>query len=247
MTRGSLTRIVGALAEVTDVKGVALNELVRVGDRQLLAEVLRVSGDVATLQVFEETTGVRVGEPVARDGLPLAVELGPGLLGTVIDGIGRPLGRLAEMAGTFIQPGQTAPTLDRAKRYRFTPSCAIGDRVEAGDVLGTVEERGGFALKVMVPPGRAGEVRSIREGEVAVDDGVVHLGEGDPITLLQKWPVRRPRPSALRLETPRPFITGQRIFDLLFPGGRGRHGGGARRVRHGQDRDRTGPRQVRRC
>jgi V/A-type H+/Na+-transporting ATPase subunit A len=217
MTGGSLTRIVGALAEATGLKGIALNELVRVGDRRLLAEVLRVSGEVATLQVFEETTGVCLGEPVTADGLPLAIELGPGLLGTVIDGIGRPLSRLAEMAGTFIQPGQTAPTLDRERRYRFTPSCAVGARVEAGDIVGTVEERGGFALKVMVPPGRAGEVRSVQEGDFRVDDGVVHLADGDPITLLQKWPVRRPRPSGPRIETLRPFITGQRIFDLLFP------------------------------
>ncbi len=217
MSRGTLTRVVGALAEAAGLHGVSLNELVRVGHRQLLGEVLRVSGDQATLQVFEETTGVRVGEPVVREGLPLAIELGPGLLGSVIDGIGRPLARLAEMGGTFIQPGATVPTLDRAARWVFTPSCAVGDAVEPGDVIGTVVDRGGLLTSVMVPPGRRGVVRAARAGEVAVDAPVVELMDGDPITLIQKWPVRRPRPLASRVEATRPFLTGQRIFDLLFP------------------------------
>src|SRR5512138_3549295 len=149
MTAGTLTRVVGALAEARGLAGVTLNELVRVGRRQLLAEVLRVSSDTATLQVFEETSGVRVGEPVVREGLPLAIELGPGLLGSVIDGIGRPLGGLADLTGQFIQAGATLPTLDRTRRFPFAPTCAVGDRVEAGDVLGTIQERGGFALKLL--------------------------------------------------------------------------------------------------
>jgi len=214
---GRLTRVVGALAEVKGLAGVALNELVRVGHRQLLAEVLRVTGDMATLQVFEETAGLRVGEPVRREGLPLTIELAPGLLGSVIDGIGRPLGRIAELTGHFIQAGTTAPTIDRARRFQFTPACAVGDRVEPGDVLGTIEDRGGFALKVLTPPGRSGLVRTVHPGGLTVTDAAVVLDSGEPIAVMQKWPVRRPRPGASRVEATRPFLTGQRVLDFLFP------------------------------
>lgn len=217
MISGTVTRVVGALAEATGLGHVALNELVRVGRRQLLAEVLRVNGDVATLQVFEETTGVRVGEPVVRDGSPLSIELGPGLLGSVIDGIGRPLGRLAELTGTFIQPGVTAATLDRTQVVPFVPACAVGDRVAPGDVIGSVVERGGFSLRVLAPPNRSGVVRAVREGAVRVTDPVVILDTGDPLTVMERWPVRRPRPSRSRLDATRPFLSGQRVFDFLFP------------------------------
>jgi V/A-type H+-transporting ATPase subunit A len=209
--------VVGALAEATGLDGVGLNELVRVGNRQLLAEVLRVTNETATLQVFEETSGLRVGEPVVREGLPLAIELGPGLLGSVLDGIGRPLGRLAESTGSFLRAGATVPTLDRHLRYSFTSSCNIGDRVEAGDVLGTIEERGGFALKLLVPPGRRGVVQEVRRGEITVTDELIRLNDGGAVVAMQKWPVRRPRPAAARIEATRPFLTGQRALDFLFP------------------------------
>ena len=217
MTAGRLTRVVGALAEADGLAGVALNELVRVGNRQLVAEVLRVTGDHATLQVFEETTGLRVGEPVVREGAPLTIELGPGLLGAVIDGIGRPLGRLAELTGRFIETGSVAPTLDRTRRFPFVPACAVGDRVEPGDVLGTIEERGGFALKVLMPAGRSGRVHIVHRGGVTVNDPVVALDSGETISAMEKWPVRRPRPVASRVEAMRPFLTGQRVLDFLFP------------------------------
>ena len=216
-TTGRVTRVVGALAEATGLDGVALNELTRVGDRRLLAEVLRVSGDIATLQVFEETSGLSTGEPVIREGGPLSIELGPGLLGSVIDGIGRPLGRLGELTGAFIAPGTTAPTIDRTRMFQFIASCTIGDRVEPGDVLGTIDERGGIALKILVPPGRSGVVRAVHQGPVTVDDPVVTLDEGAPLTVVQQWPVRRSRPARSRVEATRPFLTGQRVFDFLFP------------------------------
>jgi|KBSSwiStaDraftv2_1062776.scaffolds.fasta_scaffold00356_32 V/A-type H+-transporting ATPase subunit A len=215
--QGRLVRVVGALAEAGGLTGVALNELVRVGQRKLLAEVLRVTGETATLQVFEETSGLRVGEPVVREGLPLAIELGPGLLGSVIDGIGRPLGRLADSIGQFIQAGATVPTLDRNRRFRFTPTCSVGDRIESGDVIGTIEERGGFALKLMMPPGASGIVQAVHRGEVTVTDEVVRLDSGMSVTAMQKWPVRRPRPAADRVDTTRPLVTGQRVLDFLFP------------------------------
>ena len=214
---GRVTRAVGALVEADGLTGVAMNELVRVGARKLLAEVLRVSGDRATLQVFEETAGIRVGEPVAREETPITIELGPGLLGSVIDGIGRPFGRLAELTGQFIEPGTAVPTLDRRHRFRFTPTCAAGDRVEAGDVLGTVDERGGLALKVLVPPGHSGLVQRVHGGEVTVVDPVVVLDSGEQITAMQRWTVRRPRPVASRVDATRPFLTGQRVLDFLFP------------------------------
>jgi V/A-type H+-transporting ATPase subunit A len=209
--------VVGALGEVKGLSGIALNELVRVGNRQVLAEVLRVAGDRATLQIFEDTAGLRVGEPVVREGLPLTIELGPGLLGSVIDGIGRPLGRLADLTGHFIQAGTTVPTIDRTRRFHFAPTCNVGERVGPGDVLGTIADRGGFVLSVMVPPGKSGLVRTVREGDVTVSDTVVVLDSGEAITVMQKWPVRRARPVAARVEAARPFLTGQRVLDFLFP------------------------------
>lgn len=221
MTTGSLTRVVGTLADAVGLGGVALHELVRVGHRRLMGEVLRISGEVATLQVFEDTTGLCLGEPVTRDGAPLTIELGPGLLGQVIDGIGRPLRQLADSSGTFLEPGAFAPTLDRERRFVFEPAREVHDRVEAGDVVGAVEDRGGFSVKVLVPPGRAGVVTRIHRGEATVTDPVVWLDEGAPLTMAERWPVRRPRPAGGRLAPTQPFLTGQRVFDLLFPVGEG--------------------------
>ena len=217
MTTGRVIRVVGALIEADGLTGVAMNELVRVGERQLLAEVLRVSGDRATLQVFEETAGVRLGEAVLRENMPITIELGPGLLGGVIDGIGRPLGQLAELTGRFIQPGTIVPTLDRGRRFHFTPTCAAGNHVESGDVVGTVDERGGLVLKVLIPPGVSGIVQRVHRGDFTVDDPLVFLDSGVTIAASQPWPVRRPRPVASRLDAARPFLTGQRVLDFLFP------------------------------
>lgn len=217
MNDGTLTRVVGALAEVDGLPAAALGDLVRVGRVGLLGEILRVGGGRATLQIFEDTTGVAVGERVVSEGQPLSIELGPGLLGGVLDGIGRPLGRIADIDGTFLKPGARVPTLDRARRFRFVPSCAAGDHVGPGDRVGTIEGAGQWSGSVLVPPDRQGVVRSVAAGEVATSDPVVWLDEGDPIGLLQRWPVRRPRPSAGRLGAERPFLTGQRILDLLFP------------------------------
>lgn len=217
MSGARIIRVVGALAEASGMRDGVLNELVRVGEGNLLAEVLRITEDRATLQVFEDTSGLALGESVRREKLPLEVELGPGLLGSVIDGIGRPLGALALQCGDFILPGATAPTIDRARRFVFRPTLAAGASVREGDVLGTVEERGGFEHRIMVPPGKSGVVHALREGEVGVDDPIGELEGGTVLRLSQRWPVRRPRPSAARLASPRPLLTGQRIFDFLFP------------------------------
>jgi V/A-type H+/Na+-transporting ATPase subunit A len=214
--QGRITRIVGALAEASGMRDARLNELVHVGAAGLQAEVLRVAGDSATLQVFEDTAGLALGEPVRRSGGPLFAELGPGLLGSVIDGIGRPLARLAEASGDFIGAGVELPTLDRARRHEFRPSVAAGSEVEPGDTLGQVDECG-LAHLVMVPPGRRGRLRAIRAGAWRVDEAFGELDDGTALTLLQRWPLRRPRPAAARLPCDRPLVTGQRIFDLLFP------------------------------
>ncbi len=154
---------------------------------------------------------------MAGSGGPLTIELGPGLLGSVIDGVGRPLGRLAETGGDFITPGAWAPTLDRARRWRFTPAVAAGAVLAPGDVLGAVEEQPGFAHRVLVPPGGGGTLTMIAAGELGVDDPVAEFAAGAPVTLAQRWPMRAPRPVAERLAADRPLITGQRIFDFLFP------------------------------
>jgi V/A-type H+-transporting ATPase subunit A len=217
MSGATLIRLSGALAEARPMPGAALFELAHVGSRGLLGEVIRVRGDLATLQVYEDTTGLCTGEPVTPTGRALTVTLGPGLLGAVLDGTGRPLGRLAELSGDFLQPGAAAPTLDPDVRWRFTPSAGAGDRVAGGDVLGVVEERPGIAHRILVPPDQGGVVAELREGEFTATEPIGRLTDGTPLCLAHPWPVRRARPVAERLPDDRPFVTGQRILDLLFP------------------------------
>jgi V/A-type H+-transporting ATPase subunit A len=207
----------GALAEAAPLPGAALYELVRVGTRGLLGEVIRVTGDRATIQIYEDTAGLQLGEPVAGTGESLTIHLGPGLLGAVLDGVGRPLASLAQQSGDFIAPGIAAPTLDAARRWRFTPRCALGDRVTGGDVLGTVAERPGVMHHVMVPPDVAGTIAAIAGGSYTVADAIGRLTDGTELYLGHHWPVRRPRPAARRVPASQPLVTGQRVFDFLFP------------------------------
>ncbi len=217
MSEARILRISGSLAEVAPLREAALYELVRVGARGLLGEVVRVAGDLATVQVYEDTTGLEVGEPVTATGLPLTIHLGPGLLGSVLDGVGRPLARIADTAGDFIEPGIVAATLDAAHRWTFVPAVKPGAPVEGGDVLGTVLERPGFEHRIQVPPGVRGTVAELAAGEFGVGDAIGRLAEGTALALAQQWPVREPRPAARRLPSREPFITGQRVFDFLFP------------------------------
>ncbi len=209
-----IVRIAGTLAEAAPLRDAALYDLVRVGDRGLLAEVIRFDGERATLQVFEDTTGLAIGEGLASTGGSLAVELGPGLLGAILDGVGRPLARLADASGDFIAPGATAPTLDRDRRWRFVPRVRPGDAIAAGDVLGTVDENG---FEHRVPAERDGIVASIREASVTVDEAFGALSDGTPLVLARRWSIRRPRPVTERLPANHQLVTGQRVFDLLFP------------------------------
>lgn len=210
-----LRRVSGALAEASPLADVALFELVRVGARGLLGEVIRVQRDRATIQVYEDTAGLQLGEPVVPSGRALTIQLGPGLLGSVLDGVGRPLSALAA-SGDFIMPGIAATTLDAARRWDFTPTARPGASVAGGDVLGTVQEPG-MTHPILVPPGVSGTLASLEAGSYAVADAIGALGDGTPLRLAHDWPVRHPRPTARRLAADRPLVTGQRVFDFLFP------------------------------
>lgn len=217
MTTPRLVRISGALAEAEPFAAAALYELVRVGERGLFGEIVRVAGRRATIQVYEETNGLQVGEPVTPTGSALTIELGPGLLGGVFDGVGRPLAQIAATAGAFIGPGTQAPTLDPERRWDFTPTVAAGAVIAAGDQLGTVAERPGMIHRILAPPTVSGRVADLAAGNVRVADAIGHLDDGTPLALAHHWPVRRPRPVARRMPLDAPFVTGQRVFDFLFP------------------------------
>jgi V/A-type H+-transporting ATPase subunit A len=211
-----ITRVAGSLVEASPLRA-SLYELAAVGDRRMLGEIIRQRGAVATLQVYEDTTGLTTGEPVEALGSTLSAQLGPGLLGSVLDGIGRPLARVAELTGDFIAPGTSADTLDAAVKWKFAATRAPGGRVDPGDILGTIEERTGMTHRVMVPPGISGTLASIASGEFTIADEIGALDDGTPIRLAHRWPVRTPRPVSGRLAGSRPFVTGQRVFDLFFP------------------------------
>jgi len=195
----------------------ALYEVVRVGDRSLLGEVIRVQGDVATIQVFEDTAGLALEEPVEATGAPLRARLGPGLLGSVLDGIGRPLASLAAREGNFLAPGVGAPMLDEERSWVFTPLRMPGDEVQGGDILGHVTEREAFSHPILVPPTLAGTLTTIETGAFTLTDTIATLADGTALHLAQDWPVRVPRPVRTWQAATRPFITGQRVFDFLFP------------------------------
>jgi len=211
-----VTRVAGALVEARPCAP-ALYELAYVGARRLLAEVVRVEHDTATLQVYEDTTGLRLGAPVDFSGVTLTAQLGPGLLGAVLDGVGRPLARVAEATGDFIAPGTAADTIDPGDLWSFTATVGAGDDVGPGDTLGTVAEHIGFTHRILVPPDVRGRVAAIATGSYRVADPIGALDDGTPLYLAHRWPVRVARPLAARLGYERPFVTGQRVFDLFFP------------------------------
>jgi V/A-type H+-transporting ATPase subunit A len=211
-----LVRIAGPTVVADGLAGAALNEVVWVGEERLLGEVIRLEGDRATIQVYEETAGLALGEPADPSGEPLAVELGPGLLGSVFDGVQRPLDALAAQQGDFLGRGARLPALDRARRWELEPNVRPGDDLVPGACLG-VARSGANSQPVLAPPHVRGRIAEVRTGALAVDEPVVRLAGGAEIALLQRWPVRRPRPIRRRLAPDVPFLTGQRVLDCFFP------------------------------
>jgi len=192
-------------------------DVVLVGTEQLMGEVIQILGEKTVVQVYEETSGLRPGEPVADTGKPLTVELGPGLLGNIYDGVQRPLPVLQNVMGDFILRGVRAPGLSRDKQWDFKPAVEEGQGVRGGQVLGTVQEAKNVEHRVLVPPDVTGKIARIRSGNMKVDDVIAELDGGRKLMMKQDWPVRQPRPTKNRMMPSVPLITGQRVMDFLFP------------------------------
>ena len=222
--RGEIWRVAGPVVVARGLEGVRLYNVVHVGEAALPGEVIRLEGERVTIQVYEDTAGLRVGEPVLDTGRPLEVELGPGLLGRIFDGTQRPLDVLARdgddpFGRPLLSSGSELPALDREQAWAFEPRVGKGDSVVAGDVLGVVAE-GALEHRILVPADTAGVVTAIRRGTARLEDPVVWVDD-QPLTMLSRWPVRDPRPAAGRLDPSTPLITGQRAIDVLFPLARG--------------------------
>ncbi len=217
LIEGVITRISGPVVRAKGMAGIKIRDMVYVGELGLIGEVIEVRGDEVAIQVYEETDGLTVGEPVRSEGKPFLVELGPGLLGSVYDGIQRPLEAIREQTGNFIRRGATGDPLPRDKKWGFHPLVKPGDPVEEGDFLGWVQETPTVKHYIMVPPGVSGRVAEIQEGEFTVTDVVARLEDGTELTMMQTWPIRQPRPARRKVPTNVPMITGTRILDVFFP------------------------------
>ncbi|MGD1060503.1 MAG: V-type ATP synthase subunit A [Methanomassiliicoccales archaeon] len=211
---GEIYRVAGPVVTATGISP-KMYDVIQVGKEKLMGEVIKIVGNKTVIQVYEDTSGLRPGEPVSSTGLPLVAELGPGLLGSVYDGILRPLPELMKSMGDFIRRGVTAPALDRTAKYAFTPIVKRGDKVGPGSIIGTAPERS-ITHRILVPQGVSGVVDEIYEGDHTVVDPVAVIG-GKQVTMMQKWPVRFGRPVKGKLMPDIPLITGQRILDTLFP------------------------------
>lgn len=220
MSRGIIKKVAGPLVIAEGMKDANMFDVVRVSDEHLVGEIIEMHGDKASIQVYEETSGLGPGAPVESTGEPLSVELGPGLIGSIFDGIQRPLDDIMHVAGNNLKRGIEVPPLKRDKTWSFVPCISVGEKVEPGDVIGTVAETELVEHKIMVPSGVSGEVVSIEQGEFTVEQviAVIKTDKGNKeLTLLQKWPVRVGRPFKKKLSPNMPLITGQRVIDTLFP------------------------------
>ena len=213
---GLIYRISGPVVTAVGITP-RMYEVVRVGDEGLMGEVIELHGDQSVIQVYEETSGIKPGEPVVRTGQTLSVQLGPGLLTQIYDGIQRPLEDLEETMGAFITRGVDADGLDLKKKWEFNATASKGDEVSAGHVIGTVQETETIEHRVMLPPGKSGTIKSIKSGKFDVTETVCTLDDGTEIAMMQEWPVRTPRPFVRKYAPDVPLITGQRILDFLFP------------------------------
>ncbi len=216
MITGTISRISGPVIVARNMKGSKMYDVVKVGEDALRGEIIRLEGNEAVIQVYEDTTGLTIGEKVENTEQPLSVELGPGLLASIYDGVQRPLPVLLEKCGNFIERGVSAPGLDRNKKWMFSPSVKSGDSVAEGNVIGTVREFH-FEHRILVPHNISGTVTDVKTGEFTVEETICVINDKIQLSMMQVWPVRIPRPIEKKLDPILPLITGQRVFDCIFP------------------------------
>lgn len=218
---GIITKVSGPLVVAEGLADANVSDVVRVGENRLIGEILNMTGDKASIQVYEETSGLGPGAEVVTTGMPMSVELGPGMLDNIYDGIQRPLPEMKEQAGDCITRGIDVPALNRVKQWDFVPVASVGDKLEAGDVLGTVQETSAIVHKIMVPYGISGELKSIKTGTHVVTDVIACIEDENhnihELTMIQRWPVRIGRPYKTKHVPSRPMNSGQRIIDTMFP------------------------------
>lgn len=216
MKKGIITKVSGPLVEAINMGDAKVYDVASVSEKGLIGEVIEMRGDRASIQVYEETTGIGPGEEVTSLSRPLSVQLGPGLLGQFYDGIQRPLEKLADLSGAFIDKGVMAPALDQEKKWEFQPVAQVGQELVAGDILGTVQETEIIVHKIMVPPDVSGKLEKIEKGAFTVSETIAVVG-GQPVSMMQEWPVRRSRPYDRKIDPVKPLVTGQRVIDSFFP------------------------------
>ncbi|AWZ48113.1 V-type ATP synthase subunit A [Clostridiaceae bacterium 14S0207] len=225
MKIGKVIKVSGPLVVAMDMDEANVYDVVKVGDKGLIGEIIEMRGDKASIQVYEETSGIGPGDPVVSTGEPLSVELGPGLIESMFDGIQRPLDLFMEAAkSAFLTKGVSVKALNRAKKWSFNPTVKVGDKVSSGDIVGTVQETAVIMHKIMVPYGIEGTIKDIKSGDFNVEEVVyiVTTEKGDKeLTLMQKWPVRKGRPFAKKMNPVEPMVTGQRVIDTFFPVAKG--------------------------
>ena len=221
MSKGTIKKVAGPLVIAEGMRDANMYDVVRVSNQRLIGEIIEMHGDEASIQVYEETSGLRPGEPVESTEVPLSVELGPGLITSIYDGIQRPLDDIMKATGSnSLKRGVEVPALKRDKKWEFVPTAKVGDEVEGGDILGTVQETVVVSQKIMVPPNVKGKIKEIKAGSFNVEETVCVLETEDgekELSLMQKWPVRRGRPYKKKLPPNMPLVTGQRVIDCMFP------------------------------
>ena len=220
MSKGKIKKVAGPLVIAEGMRDANMYDVVRVSNQRLIGEIIEMHGDQASVQVYEETSGLKPGEPVESTDMPLSVELGPGLITSIYDGIQRPLDDIMKIAGNNLKRGVEVPSLKRDKKWNFVPVLQAGDKVEPGDVFGTVQETIVVQQKIMIPYGVSGTIKEIKAGEFTVEQvvAVVETDKGEKeLTMMQKWPVRKERPYKEKLPLDMPLITGQRVVDTFFP------------------------------
>jgi ATP synthase alpha/beta chain, C terminal domain len=219
-SKGTIKKVAGPLVIATGMRDANMFDVVHVSDQMLTGEIIEMHGDEASIQVYEETSGLGPGEPVVSTGVPMSVELGPGLIASIYDGIQRPLDAIMKVCGNNLKRGIHVDSLDREKKWNFVPTAEIGEEVSGGDVLGTVQETEVVEQKIMVPPDVKGKVKELKSGEFTVTEtiAVIETEKGDrEVQLMQRWPVRKSRPYTEKLRPDKPLITGQRVVDAFFP------------------------------